>query len=215
MRKPRKSGWGSPKSENLPSDNVGNLWSGFCPEPTAPTERTCYHLDSTEPNLGEVFRPDSESMYTGTYEFAPGRETMVRTVEGFLLQQDGPNRPKRVVIGRPSLLRLFGRLAPTDPMDCGCCLPQNARPASLARRGRKVPLTERRLMEDPRHLLTRVCREHARWRESRNQRAGAERIPPLGGPQNQDRVARLQVRRRHPVKVPSFAGGASRLADRI
>jgi hypothetical protein len=49
---------------------------------------------------GNGFRltPEDLSKYTGTYEFAPGRETTVSTVEGFLLLQDGPNRPKRVVI---------------------------------------------------------------------------------------------------------------------
>jgi hypothetical protein len=53
---------------------------------------------------------------------------------------------------------------------------------SLARRGRQVPITQRRLVEDPRHLLTRVWREHARRRESGNQRAGTERIPSLIDP---------------------------------
>jgi len=49
---------------------------------------------------GNGFRLTSEdlSKYTGTYEFAPGRETTVSTAEGFLVLQDGANRPKRVII---------------------------------------------------------------------------------------------------------------------
>jgi hypothetical protein len=49
---------------------------------------------------GNGFRltPEELSKYIGTYEFAPGRETTVSTAEGFLLLQDGANRPKRVII---------------------------------------------------------------------------------------------------------------------
>jgi uncharacterized protein DUF3471 len=43
-------------------------------------------------------RTEDLSKYTGTYEFAPGSETTVSTAEGFLVLQDGANRPKRVLI---------------------------------------------------------------------------------------------------------------------
>ena len=58
---------------------------------------------------GSGFRlnPEGLSKYTGIYEFAPGRQTTVSVTEGFLVLQDGANRPKRVVIPRSETRFVF------------------------------------------------------------------------------------------------------------
>jgi uncharacterized protein DUF3471 len=67
----------------------------------APSETICENEQDVKHLVGgNGFRLRTEdlSKYTGTYEFAPGRETTVSTAEGFLVLQDSANRPKRVII---------------------------------------------------------------------------------------------------------------------
>jgi hypothetical protein len=67
----------------------------------APSETICENEQDVKHLVGgRGFRLRTEdlSKYTGTYEFAPGSETTVSTAEGFLVLQDGANRPKRVLI---------------------------------------------------------------------------------------------------------------------
>jgi hypothetical protein len=77
-------------------------------------------------------------------------------------------------------------------------------------------VTEREIIEDPAHLLTRVWREYSESRKSRDQSPSADRISPFVDSENQDCVARQQVHRTDSIKAASVAGrSASRPPDGI